>query len=111
MKEEEAGFEKVIIEGHTSTEGSDEYNMKLSQKRAESVKAYLVKKGMKAELLEPVGFGESRPLLDDEESDEAKEKNRRVEFIFEETEEVSEGDTAEEPKEPEKPKETEKTGE
>ncbi len=103
LKEEEAGFEKVIIEGHTSTEGTDEYNMKLSQKRAESVKVYLIKKGFNAELLEPVGFGESRPLRDDEESDEAKEMNRRVEFIFEETaEEGEETGETETTKEPEK---------
>jgi outer membrane protein OmpA-like peptidoglycan-associated protein len=72
----------VRIEGHTDSQGDDAYNMKLSQERAASVRDYLVKAGVAADRLNPVGFGESRPV-DSAETDEAFEKNRRVELIVE----------------------------
>ncbi len=83
LKEAEGGYKKLIIEGHTSAEGTDEYNLNLSQKRAASVAKFLAENGIKAELLEPIGYGESRPIAENE-TDEGKEQNRRVEFIFEE---------------------------
>ncbi|MBZ0273506.1 OmpA family protein [bacterium] len=77
-------IQKIIIEGHTSSEGTEEYNQNLSQRRAESVRNWLVEHGVAADLLDPRGYGESRPIADNE-TEEGRMKNRRVEFIFEET--------------------------
>ncbi len=71
---------KLRIEGHTDSRGSASYNKKLSQQRADSVMAYLVRAGVEKERLEAVGFGEERPL-DDRQVEEAWEKNRRVDFF------------------------------
>jgi OOP family OmpA-OmpF porin len=67
----------VVIEGHTDVSGSPEYNQRLSERRAESVKQYLVEHGVPAEQLRTEGFGESRPLTTDP-SPEAQELNRRI---------------------------------
>jgi outer membrane protein OmpA-like peptidoglycan-associated protein len=73
-------IKKIAIEGHTSSEGSDKYNLKLSDKRAKAVMEYLVSKGsLPKEMFSAKGFGESKPIAD-ESSEEGKEKNRRVEF-------------------------------
>ena len=74
---------RIRIEGHTDDQGSARFNMKLSGARAESVKAYLVSKGIDEGRLEAVGYGEDRPLMEGK-SDEAREKNRRVEFMISE---------------------------
>jgi outer membrane protein OmpA-like peptidoglycan-associated protein len=66
----------VRIEGHTDEEGGEEYNLFLSQKRATSLKKYLVKKGIAPEKISTVGFGEKKPL-----SKNAQE-NRRIEISF-----------------------------
>ncbi len=52
----------VIVSGHTDRIGSAQYNQKLSEKRAEAVKAYLVTKGIKAEQIETYGYGKTQPL-------------------------------------------------
>ena len=70
---------KVRVEGHTDTTGADDYNMKLSQARAESVRDYLVGRGVASNRLEPVGFGETRPLQSND-TRPGREANRRVEF-------------------------------
>ena len=73
-------IKKLAIEGHTSSEGSDKYNLKLSDKRAKAVLEYLVKKGeLPKEMFTARGFGETKPI-GDESTEEGKEKNRRVEF-------------------------------
>ena len=73
-------IKKLAIEGHTSGEGSDKYNLKLSDKRAKAVLEYLVKKGeLPKEMFTAKGFGETKPI-GDESTEEGKEKNRRVEF-------------------------------
>lgn len=64
--------------GHTDSIGTEEYNQKLSEGRAESVKAYLVKKGVAADRIVTVGYGESKPMASNETS-EGRELNRRVE--------------------------------
>jgi outer membrane protein OmpA-like peptidoglycan-associated protein len=73
---------RVIVEGHCSDEGTDEYNLKLSQGRAESVREFLIKEGVSAALLRVMAFGESRPIASNE-TEEGRERNRRVEFILE----------------------------
>lgn len=65
--------------GHTDSTGTEEYNQKLSEGRAESVKAYMVKKGVSANRIDTIGYGESRPMADNTTS-EGRELNRRVEI-------------------------------
>ena len=70
---------KVELAGHTDSKGSDAYNKSLSQKRADSVKAYLVTQGIPASRLTAKGYGESKPVATNE-TDEGRAQNRRVEF-------------------------------
>lgn len=72
-------IEKVRIEGHTDKQGSASYNRKLSRRRAESVKSYLVGAGVAKARLEAAGFGPDRPIADGDD-EAAHELNRRVEF-------------------------------
>jgi len=66
------------LEGHTDNRGTDEYNVKLSKRRAESVKNYLIEKfNINAGRLSTVGYGESQPV-DSNETDEGRQRNRRV---------------------------------
>jgi len=70
----------VEIAGHTDSVGSAAVNLKLSQKRAESVRSYLVGKGIDAARLTAKGYGKSELLINPEKSDTDKERNRRVVF-------------------------------
>jgi outer membrane protein OmpA-like peptidoglycan-associated protein len=70
---------KVTIEGNTDAIGSDAYNEKLGMRRAESVKKYLVDKGIAADTLTTESFGESKPVADNK-TKEGRAMNRRVEF-------------------------------
>lgn len=70
---------KVRIEGHTDDVGDDTYNMQLSQRRAESVKSYLVNQGVDTKRVLTQGFGETKPKLKGS-SDEIRAQNRRVEM-------------------------------
>ncbi|MCO4746870.1 MAG: OmpA family protein [Proteobacteria bacterium] len=74
---------KIKIEGHTDSRGSESSNLALSERRAASVRTYLIGKGVEGERLVSEGYGESKPL-DPAENAEAWEKNRRVDiFILE----------------------------
>jgi len=81
-------IKKVSIEGHTDDQGSDAYNVKLSDQRAKSVLDYLVSKGIDAKRLTSKGFGESKPIASNA-TEEGKEQNRRVEFLITEQEEIT----------------------
>jgi outer membrane protein OmpA-like peptidoglycan-associated protein len=70
---------KVTVEGHCDFKGTDEYNDKLSTRRANTVKNELVKEGVAGEKLEAVGYGESRPIADNG-TTLGMALNRRVEF-------------------------------
>jgi len=70
----------IEVAGHTDSRGSDKYNMKLSQRRAEAVRNYLISKGIAADRLTAKGYGESQPVADNA-TDEGRFKNRRVELI------------------------------
>lgn len=72
----------VEIQGHTDNIGSEEYNKRLSQKRAESVQQYLIDKHMIEPVrLLPIGYGESCPVADNS-TEQGRQKNRRVEFFI-----------------------------
>ena len=68
------------IDGHTDSDGSEEYNQVLSEKRANSVKNFLVSQGVTAEITTK-GYGESKPVASNDTA-EGKQKNRRVEIII-----------------------------
>ena len=70
----------LIIEGYASSDGDDAYNIELSIKRAQAVKAYLVRIGVLKDRLEVRGLGEAEPISDNE-SQEGRAENRRVQFL------------------------------
>lgn len=73
---------RVEIEGHTDSKGDDAYNQRLSERRAESVKRWLVEReGIAADRLATRGAGESRPMADNA-TDAGRQKNRRVEVVI-----------------------------
>ncbi len=72
-------LEVIIAIGHTDSIGSKAYNQKLSERRANSVKAYLVSKGMDANRIHTEGKGETQPVADNK-TREGRAKNRRVEI-------------------------------
>lgn len=71
----------LSIEGHTDSRGSDAHNLKLSQERASSARSYLVSKGVAAGRLTAKGYGETRPVANND-SDAGREANRRVEMVI-----------------------------
>ncbi len=71
----------VIIEGYCDERGSNEYNMALGNRRAESAKSFLVDLGIPPERLNNVTYGEGKPLSPDH-NEEAWSKNRRAHFII-----------------------------
>jgi OOP family OmpA-OmpF porin len=72
-------LEVIIAVGHTDSVGSDAYNQKLSVRRAEAIKAYLVSKGIEKNRVYTEGKGEKQPVADNRTS-EGRAKNRRVEI-------------------------------
>ncbi|MEQ8242778.1 OmpA family protein [Fulvivirga sp.] len=79
MMVENTGMQ-IEISGHTDNIGTKDYNKQLSQRRANAVKDYLVKKGIDARRITAVGYGEERPLASNDDEKEGRELNRRVEF-------------------------------
>jgi outer membrane protein OmpA-like peptidoglycan-associated protein len=71
----------VDVEGHTDSQGNDRFNLKLSQRRAESVKKFLVGKGVSSGRMRPKGYGENVPIADNRTAD-GRAQNRRVEFVI-----------------------------
>jgi outer membrane protein OmpA-like peptidoglycan-associated protein/tetratricopeptide (TPR) repeat protein len=71
---------KVEIAGHTDDIGTMAYNMTLSQRRAEAVKNFLTQKGIDPRRIEAKGYGKTRPLASNDDEEEGRELNRRVEF-------------------------------
>lgn len=74
------GNVNIEVAGHTDSIGTDEYNIKLSQRRAEAVRNYLISKGIAADRLIAKGYGESQPVADNA-TEAGRFKNRRVELI------------------------------
>ena len=69
----------IELSSHTDGKGTDEYNIRLSQARAQSVVDYLKGKGIPESLLIPKGYGKSKPIATNE-TEEGRQMNRRTEF-------------------------------
>lgn len=73
----------AVIEGHTDNVGSDDYNIRLSHARANSVREYLINKfGIKASRITATGYGKNKPIASND-TEEGRQKNRRVEAVLE----------------------------
>lgn len=83
MALKEVPARKVMIEGHTDSVGSDEYNQQLSENRALSVQAALMERGVQGNQITTVGKGESTPVASNGDPG-GRQQNRRVELIFQE---------------------------
>ena len=71
---------QLEIQGHTDSDGADVYNQDLSERRAVSVKNYLVNNGINTDRLTTIGYGETNPVASNK-TKEGKAKNRRIEFM------------------------------
>lgn len=73
----------AVIEGHTDNTGDFDYNQKLSEKRAESIRQYLIEKfGIESARLRAAGYGETNPIAAND-TEDGRQKNRRVEAFIE----------------------------
>lgn len=68
------------LEGHCDSRGSSEYNLALGERRAEAVRTYLVSKGLSADILNTISYGEEK-LLSEGDTDYDHNRNRRVNFV------------------------------
>jgi len=75
---------RMVVEGHTDSQGSDRINQPLSLNRADAVRNYLVSRGVDSDKISAIGMGSSRPLLDNRNA-ENRANNRRVEIIIQPT--------------------------
>ena len=76
---------RINVEGHTDSDGSDEYNQRLSEARANTVVAYLTQNGIARERMQAIGLGEAKPIGDNT-TNEGKARNRRIEFVVTQSE-------------------------
>ena len=76
-------FEKttIVVAGYTDSKGSESYNQKLSEQRAQSVVSYLTSRGVNSIRFEAVGFGEKNPIADNS-TEQGRSQNRRVELTL-----------------------------
>jgi len=85
LEENLAGLEEtnrpIVIEGHTDSRGTDAYNQKLSEQRAQSVKSFFVERGIDSSRITAVGMGEGNPIATNN-TDYGRAQNRRIEIDF-----------------------------
>jgi len=74
-------IEELQVQGHTDSDGPDDYNLDLSQRRAEAVMRYMIEKGVDAGRLQAKGYGETKPIATNR-NKRGRAKNRRVQFII-----------------------------
>jgi outer membrane protein OmpA-like peptidoglycan-associated protein len=72
---------KVLVEGHTDSRGSDDYNQGLSDRRAQAVATALASRGIAADQVQTAGRGKSFPVASND-TPEGRQQNRRVEIVF-----------------------------
>jgi outer membrane protein OmpA-like peptidoglycan-associated protein len=82
-----SGVRPVQVEGYTDAKGADAYNLALSQKRADAVKAWLLAHGVAGDRLSAKGFGKARPVAPNTrpngaDDPDGRQKNRRVEVVI-----------------------------
>lgn len=82
VMKETPGILLLEIGGHTDSRGSDAYNKSLSERRAQSVRQFLINEGVEPERLTAVGYGEEVPLVFPDDTPEKQARNRRVEFLI-----------------------------
>ena len=75
------GGRNLIVEGYTDSQGSASYNQRLSERRADSVRDYIVMRGYPSDRIQSIGMGEGRPIADNG-SPEGRANNRRVEIVI-----------------------------
>lgn len=78
-KEKKLGLVEIGV--HSDARGNDDYNLEMSQKRADAIRDYLIAKGVDANRLRAKGYGETRPI-DKRANEAAWAKNRRTEFVI-----------------------------
>ncbi|WP_020533330.1 PorP/SprF family type IX secretion system membrane protein [Flexithrix dorotheae] len=71
---------KIEVSGHTDNIGDDKFNKLLSEQRAKSVVNYLIKKGISPKRLKAVGYGESKPIVSNDDEENGRQLNRRIEI-------------------------------
>jgi outer membrane protein OmpA-like peptidoglycan-associated protein len=71
---------KLVVEGHTDSQGSSDFNQELSQRRADAVRSYLISRGYSGDSIRSQGIGEDRPVADNANA-EGRANNRRVEIV------------------------------
>ena len=76
---------KIVVEGHTDSQGTEQSNVELAQRRAQSVSDYLISRGVKADAISASGIGQGRPIADNK-SAEGRANNRRVEIVIQKLE-------------------------
>jgi len=79
----------ILIEGHTDSQGSEDYNQELSEERAESVSKYLIDLGINPGRINTVGYGEEQPIAEND-TESGRQENRRVEVAIYANEEMKE---------------------
>ncbi len=79
----------VLLEGHTDSDGTEDYNMRLSERRARAVQTYLVSQSVRAARTTVMWYGETQPI-EDNETTEGKQQNRRVEVAVMANEQLKE---------------------
>jgi len=73
--------EHIVIEGYTDSKGKEDYNKELSERRAQSVRDFLVSRGLESSRVDVIGMGEERPVADNSTA-EGRANNRRVEIVL-----------------------------
>ncbi|WP_221797196.1 TolC family outer membrane protein [Oceanobacter mangrovi] len=76
---QQVGLAYIEVQAHTDSQGSDAYNLSLSQRRAEEIRRYLLDAGFEARRIKPIGVGEERPIASND-TEAGRAQNRRVEF-------------------------------
>ncbi|MCK6528330.1 OmpA family protein [Myxococcota bacterium] len=77
---QQRGYSRVVIEGHADERGETDYNLALGQRRADSVKRYLIDLGVSASVLTTLSYGEEKPI-DTRSGEDAWSRNRRAELV------------------------------
>jgi outer membrane protein OmpA-like peptidoglycan-associated protein len=78
---EKSEADTFVVEGHTDSRGSESTNQELSYRRAQTVRDYLVERGVPSEKIRAVGHGKARPVADNGTAD-GRANNRRVEIVI-----------------------------